>query len=214
MTTNTTEIRKYIGLRLQIIGVLEHSDIPMITSDISERIINQYPETLERKIEQKGSDNNARVELRRELSSIMASREGKDFIIDRNEKPYQYSLVDNDEDIDDEIDIILNETEDDDTGYVYILDTHVYTETGDSIVKIGKAIDVEKRLSQLDREQSSYQKHTVIEAFHVMRPYKVEHAIHNALDYGRLNPKKEGFKKSYVDGQMDLIRAIVRNFEI
>jgi len=142
--------------------------------------------------------------------------EGRDFVIDRNEKPYQYSLINDDDDDneDTEIEIPIIDIEDNDTGYVYILDTHVYTETGDSIVKIGKAIDVEKRLSQLDREQSSYQKHTVIEAFHVNRPYKVEHAIHNALDYGRLNPKKEGFKKSYVDGQMDLIRLIAGNFEV
>lgn len=218
--TQTTTQHKKISVRDMIIDVIEDNDTSRIISD---KIISKYPEYLERKIIQRGSEPTAITQIHAEISSLCTRGEGKFFEIDRsNESVFVYSLITNDDDDND----INNDNDDDieeiDTtktdkelgiGYVYILDTHIDV-NGRRIVKIGKANDIEKRIKQLDSEQSSYQKHTVIHSWKVDRPYKAEHAIHNTLDHGRLNPKKEGFYADYVNENIELINMIINLFKI
>ena len=97
-------------------------------------------------------------------------------------------------------------------GYVYILNTHLATEGG-IIYKIGKANDIEKRVHQLNSEESSYDKQTVLYSFKVTQPLKVKYAIHNMMDKARINPKKEGFYGEYVESNIDLIKSMVKLFE-
>ena len=215
MTSNillmTTQIKTDMSLYERIKTVLSADDT---TNDITEKIISEYPKLFELKIEQRGNDKDARSQLKGEISSRLNQNEGTVFTINRNSKPYTYSLVseviDEDED-EDEIIEIKTETELD-IGYVYIIDTHLLTKNG-KIYKIGKANDINKRIDQLNREQGSYEKHTVLYSFKVERPFKVEHAIHNMMDKARINPKKEGFYGEYVESNIDLIKSMVKLFE-
>ena len=97
-------------------------------------------------------------------------------------------------------------------GYIYILDTHL-TFKNKRIVKIGKANDVDARVKQLNSEQGSYQKHTILYQIKVDYPYKIEHALHIVLNKGRANPHKEGFYKSYVENNIKLIKSMIKQFE-
>jgi hypothetical protein len=173
-----------------IIAVKPDNDSSKVLTD---KVMIEYPDYLERKILQRGSETAGRAQGRAEIASICGKSEGDFFEIDRTGSTFTYSLINNN-DINDNDDIenidITDKTDKElGIGYVYILDTHVDVD-GRRIVKIGKANDVDKRIKQLDSEQSSYQKHTVIHSWKVDRPYKAEHAIHNTLDHGRLNPKR------------------------
>jgi len=206
MTTNTQTLKE------MIVSVITDGDTGR---DITDKIVSQYPEYTDYKTEQKGSEKAGYSQIHAEVGAMIGVKEGTLFTIDRNVSPHEYGLRCNDHVDDEEIEVIdIEKTEAElDTGYVYILDTHLDID-GRRIVKIGKANDIEKRVKQLDGEQGAYLKHTVIHSYKVERPYKVEHAIHNALDKGRLNPKKEGFYGDYVETQMDLIEMIVKNFVV
>ena len=204
MTTNTPTVKE------MIVSVIADGDTGR---DIADKVISQYPKYAIHKIDQRGSEKDGYSQIHAEISVAIGKVEGILFTIDRNVSPHTYSMICDDYDDTEEIEVIDTEkTETElDIGYVYILDTHLDID-GKRIVKIGKANDIEKRVKQLDGEQGAYLKHTVLYSYKVDRPYKVEHAIHNALDKGRLNPKKEGFYGDYVETQMGLIDMIVANF--
>jgi hypothetical protein len=211
--TNTDQPR--IPLRDMIFNVITDSDPSRVIMD---KIIDEYPDYLERKIAQRGSEHDARIQIYAEISSLCTRGEGKFFDIDRTGSTFTYSKMNNDNDNDNdddnvEIDIADKTDKELGIGYVYILDTHVDVD-GRRILKIGKANDIDKRIKQLDSEQSSYQKHTVICSWKVDRPYKAEHAIHNTLDHGRLNPKKEGFYGDYVEDNMSVVETIISLFTV
>lgn len=193
--------------------------VPGDTSqDICEKLIDQYPELLAVKTEARNGDKTRAIsQIKAEICEKTNRLEGRLFIIDRTERPYRYSLIVDDSpgDIDDDIIIDENLTESEiDIGYIYILDTNLYTKDGRSIYKIGKANDLDKRIKQLDSEQGCYQKHTLLHSYHVERPYKIEHSIHCVLDKGRVNPKKEGFYSNCVESNINLIKSMIELFKI
>ena len=204
-------------LNEKILSVLGNNDTRI---DVYNKIHDKYPELIVFKTEQQGSLENAKNQLLAEITSRLNKGEDKWCIINRNEKPYLYSLIndindiDDIDDIDDIEDIIIIKSEEElDIGYIYILDTHLDF-NNHRVVKIGKANNIDKRIIQLNSEQGSYQKHDILYQFKVERPYKVEHVIHNVLDKGRINPKKEGFYKDYVESNINLIKQIIKLFLI
>ena len=210
MTTNNTTM---IG---RIKEVLTDGDT---TNDICNKIVTIYPDLLEKKTQRaEGDEKQASQQIKAEIGSILYRHEGILCVIDRTEKPFQYSLIDTElEIINDNDDIIIDGTKTEletDTGYIYILDTNLYTKDGKSIYKIGKANDLDKRIKQLDSEQGCYHKHSIKYTYHVERPYKIEHGIHCVLDKGRVNPKKEGFYSDYVESNMALIESMIALVEI
>ena len=206
---NTTPTKTVISM---IIDVIEDGDN---TNDILDKIINKYPEYIDKKVVQRGSNDLGIDQARAEISSRVHTSEGVHFVCDRNTKPHQYSLIVRD-DIDDSnnddnnnnniIDANINN---DDIGYVYIINTHLYNADGDLIVKIGKANDIDKRMNQLNREHLCVMDHEIMHLYHVERPYKVEHAIHDILDKGRISPNRELFRWSYIKDNLDIIEKMV-----
>lgn len=186
--------------------------------EIYDKIISKSPEWLEKKIPQFESEKKAIQQLRVQISERLNYYEGTLFEIDRSSRPFRYSFIDRTEPVDnDDDDIIIDGTqteEEIDTGYIYILDTNLYTKDNRSIYKIGKANDLDKRIKQLDNEQGCYQKHTIKYTYHVERPYKIEHGIHCILDKGRVNPKKEGFYSDYVEENINLIETMIKLFTV
>ena len=148
MTTHTPTNMTLID---RINSVLVDGDT---SKDITDKIVNKYPEVFEIKVSQRGNDKDAYTQLRGEISSLVSRAEGTLFTMDRNQKPYTYSFICDKTD-DDTDDLIEYTTDEIDIGYVYILDTHLDID-GERIYKIGKANDIEKRVHQLDNEQGSY----------------------------------------------------------
>lgn len=198
-----------MNLLSMILNVISDGDT---SSDILNKINNEFPEYIERKIKQKGTKEAGLIQARAEISSNIGREEGIWFNINKNVKPYTYFEICNEIDDRNDITEITDYTEDHDVGYVYIIDNHL-SYKNKQIYKIGKANDIDKRIDQLNREQSSYEPHTIIRSFKVKNPYKVEHAIHCALDNGRINPKKEAFYANYVNKHIDLIEQIVKLFD-
>ena len=180
------------------------------TPMLYDKFIANYPELIKYKIEQQGSESKGKQQLQAEISSHFTRSEGKLFEIDRNERPIQYFWLekpDNDaeEDIDEIIDI-----DQQDIGYIYILHNKGIIHNDKQVYKIGKAIDVNKRKEQLDRETGILYPYEIIKTYKVERPYKVEKAIHNILDKGRVTPNREFFYVDYIDRYIDLIEAMVK----
>ena len=187
--------------------------------DIYDKIVDKYPELLDGKVQQfDGDEKRATQQVKVQITERINHYEGVLFEIDRTERPFRYSFIDhNADEIDDDDDIIISDTvteEEIDTGYIYILDTNLYTKEGKSIYKIGKANDIDKRIKQLNSEQGCYQKHILKHSYHVERPYKIEHSIHCVLDKGRVNPKKEGFYSDCVEENIGLIETMIEIFKI
>lgn len=188
----------------KIKSVLKDGDTKL---DIYERIVSKYPEFLEYKTNCYNSEKKAIQQIKAEIGSRLFTKREVIFNIDKSEKPHRYSLVDNnivDVPLDDSVDI----------GYIYILDTNLYNKEGRSIYKIGKTIDLDRRIYQLDHEQGCYENHVLRYSYRVERPYKVERGIHCILDKGRVNPKREGFYSDYVEVHMELIESIIEIFKI
>lgn len=186
--------------------------------EVFDKINNKYPELIEYKTEQQGLSEVAKKQLLKEIASRLNKGEDYWCIINRNEKPIQYSLMNIDEDNDNNDDININDDietieEKLNIGYVYILDTHLQY-NNQNVVKIGKANNIDIRMKQLNSEQSSYQKHTILYQFKVEMPIKIEKTIHTVLHKGRINPNKEGFYKDYVEARIDLIKSMIKEFEI
>ena len=184
---------------------------------ICNKIITKYPEVLKLKMKN-STEKLATAQLIAEIQSQMGKIEDKLFIINRNTRPYQYSFIsidiDDDECDDPIIDLTNPKTEEElDIGHIYIIDTHLQFNNKE-IVKIGVTKNIDRRLKELNGEQSSYQKHTILYQFKVTRQYKIESAIHRVLDQGRINPGKEGFYKEYVEENIDLIKQMIKLFEI
>ena len=209
MSFRYTIMANKIRLKDKIIDVLIDNDNKL---DIENKIISKYPEIFEIKKLQNDGEKAGYIALGREINSTISRYEGILFVINRNEKPQTYSLIDDKPDIDDIIECITEE--DLDIGYVYILDTHSLDENGKRVYKIGKANDIEKRVHQLNSEQSAARKYTVLYSFKVKRPYKVEHAIHSIMDEARFNPKKEMFYGDYIESNINLIKSMIKVFEI
>ena len=207
-TNNTTQISR-------IKELLSDGDT---AKDVFNKIIANYPEILEKRLKQVSTEKQAMQQLNAQISSVLYRHEGILFDIDRSTRPYRYSFIstkesdDIDEDINDS-DISID-IEEQDIGYIYIIDTNLYTKDGESIYKIGKANDIDKRIKQLNSEQGCYEKHTIKHTYRVIRPYKIEHSIHCLLDKGRVNPKKEGFYGVYVEENIELIESMVKLFEL
>jgi len=210
-------------LNNKILSVLTENDT---AKDILDKISVQYPELIEHKTEQRGSIEAAKKQLSAEIGSRLCGAEGKWCVINRNEFPIQYSPINDDynenEDINEYINIDecidINETSETmeerlNIGYIYIIDTHLQF-NGQEIVKIGKANNIDERMNSLSRDQYCFQKPTILYQFKVDRPYKIEHAIHSILDKGRVNPKKEGFYKIFVESNIDLIKSMIKMFAI
>ena len=65
---------------------------------------------------------------------------------------------------------------------------------GRRIVKIGKANDIEKRIKQLDSEQSSYQKHTAIHEFSLHNNFCSVSYIHSLIKpYSKFSSRNGNF---------------------
>ena len=190
-----------INLLSMILNVISDGDT---NNDILKKINKEFPRYIKRKTKQRGTRKAGSAQARSEIGSTIGREEGVCFNINRSVKPYTYSEIDGHDDTPDI-------TEDYDIGYVYIIDNHL-SYNNKQIYKIGKANDVDKRIDQLNKEQSSYEPHTIIMSFKVKNPYKVEHAIHCALDNGRINPKKEAFYANYVNKHIGLIKQIVKLF--
>lgn len=181
---------------------------------ICNKIVDKYPEILETKTQQRGNQNEGKAQLRAEISSNIIRKEGIFFEIDRNERPHKYFFI-NETNVEEEEEAIGNivDIEQKDIGYVYIINTQLsYKEK--LIYKIGKAIDVDKRIKQLNNEQSAYCPIKIVKTYEVERPYKIEHAIHNILDKGRVIPNKEGFYADYVMENIKLIEEMIKIFKV
>ena len=192
------------------------------TKEIFNKIRDAYPELIEYKSNQLGSSENAEKQISAEISARLYEGEDRWYIINRDEYPNTYSLINNDvdEDIDYPINVDINEytnieaiEERLNIGYIYIIDTHLQY-NNQEIVKIGKANNIDERMNSLNRDQYCFQKPTILYQFKVDRPYKIEHAIHSLLDKGRVNPKKEGFYRDYVESNIDLIKSMIEMFAI
>ena len=109
---------------------------------------------------------------------------------------------------DEEIEAIEN-----DTGYIYIINTNIEV-NGKPIYRIGITINVDKRIKQINADEATIFPHTIIKTYHVNRPCKVGGALHDILDFGRVNPNKEMFYSNVVIENMDLIKSIIKVFEI
>ena len=194
--------------------------------DILDKISVEYPELIEYKTKQRGSMEDGKRQLLAEISSVLGRGEGRHCVINRNEFPIQYSPITDDYDANKDINECINIDEsigNDETseaieerlniGYIYIIDTHLQY-NNQEIVKIGKANNIDERMNSLNRDQYCFQKPTILYQFKVDRPYKIEHAIHSLLDKGRVNPKKEGFYRDYVESNIDLIKSMIEMFAI
>ena len=216
-------------LNKKIIAVLKHrltrsdrlTDYST-TREIFNEMVDAYPELIEYKFGTGlyTSVKAAETQILGEISRLLNGGEDRWYIINRDETPNQYSLIVDDSDADDLINEYTNECTTIETieakldnGYIYILDTHLQLDNKD-IVKIGKTHDVSKRIKQLDGEQGSYQKHTILYQFKVCRLSKIEGYLHGVLYKGRVNPKKEGFYRDYVEDNIDLIKQMIGMFAI
>ena len=193
----------------KIESVLQNGDTKL---DIYEKVILKYPEFLKYKTDYYDSEKSAIQQIKAEVGSTLITNKEKIFNIDKSEKPYRYSFVNNGDDAVNIVDHPIKDT--DDIGYIYIIGTNLYDRHGQSIYKIGTTKDVDKRLQQLNNEQGAFEKHVVKYVYKVKRPYKVEHGIHCILDQERVNPKKEGFHAHYVESNIDLIKAIIEMFAV
>ena len=210
MTQTTTLIEK-------IILVLEDNDTG---TDVFNKIVDKYPEVINHKIQQRGSEDKGISQLKAEILTRIATAEGKFFNIDRTENPHRYfhiiapKIIDEDiDEINEDIDITKSEVELD-IGYIYIIDSQQLDRNGNKIVKIGKTINIEKRIKQLNTEQTAVYPYIILHQFKVCRPYKIEHALHNILDMGRISPNKEFFNYDYVEARMELIKINIAEFEV
>ena len=97
--TNTDQPR--IPLRDMIFNVITDSDPSRVIMD---KIIDEYPDYLERKIAQRGSEHDARIQIYAEISSLCTRGEGKFFDIDRTGSTFTYSKMNNDNDNDNDDD--------------------------------------------------------------------------------------------------------------
>lgn len=212
----------YTVQKISVIGMIRSVIVDGDTSkEITEKVIIQYPEYLDRKIDQKGSEDIARAQIRSEVSARLG-RETKDIIIDRSESTYRYSLiVDDVEDIEDtdfdDATVFIDTTKTDrelDVSYIYIIDVHYLTPDGRKVVKIGKANDIEKRIHQIYSVELGVYEPTLLYSWKVQRPFKVEKGLHDILDLARLNPKRELFDAEYVEKKMSMIEMIIEDFVI
>lgn len=188
------------------------------SKDISSKVINRFPEYLERKSTTGVHTTHPQSQIKAEITSNINKNEGKYFNINRTESTYTYSLIKEDEDMNDinfddnrAIDITKTDRELD-VSYIYIIDVHYLTPDGRKVVKIGKANDIEKRIHQIYSVELGVYKPTLLHSWKVQRPFKVEKGLHDILDLARLNPKRELFDAKYVEKKMSMIEMVIKDF--
>lgn len=188
------------------------------SKDILSKVINRFPEYLERKSTTGAHTTHPQSQMKAEITSNINKNEGKYFNINRTESTYTYSLIKEDEDMNDidfddnrAIDITKTDRELD-VSYIYIIDVHYLTPDGRKVVKIGKANDIEKRIHQIYSVELGVYKPTLLHSWKVQRPFKVEKGLHDILDLARLNPKRELFDAKYVEKKMSMIEMVIKDF--
>ena len=196
------------GLLQKIKDVISDNDN---VSDILDKILTKYPDVLIYKTAYyDGNEQTALRQLRAEVSSHLHQCEYKYFTIDRSEHPNRHSLI-----INDEATIIDEETEEIiEIGYIYFIDPRILTPSGRKMVKIGATTNIDQRMKQLSAQQFAICKLTLTKHYEVHRPFKVEKALHYALDRGRIASNKELFYMDYVDKNMNMIEIIIDNFNV
>lgn len=197
------------GLLQKIKNVISDNDN---VSDILNKILTKYPDVLIYKTAYyDGNEKTALHQLKAEVSSHLHQYEDRYFTIDRSEHPNRHSLITDD---DDEVAIVNITIDDPDIGHIYFIDPRILTPSGRKIVKIGVATNIEQRMKQLSAQQFAICKLTLMKHYEVHRPFKVERALHCALDRGRVAANKELFYMDHIDKNMKMIEMIIDNFKV
>ena len=179
--------------------------------DILDKILVEYPDVLEyKKNYYNGDEKKAHAQLKSEISSYLFQNEDKYFIVDSDVHPNRHSLI-----IDVEIDIIesIDDICDSDIGHIYFIDPGILAGGGQKMVKIGVASNIAQRMKQLKAQQFAIYELKLMKSYKVYRPFKVEHALHCALDRGRISSSKEFFYVDYIEKNMNMIEMIINNFK-
>ena len=136
-----------------------------------------------------------------------AARSMSDVYADKSQKPWKLSLLS----VIDEENSFVSEPEDlkkleTGDGTLYVLGTHLYTKSGEEIIKIGITTgNVEKRISQLYTTGVPY-RFRIIREFETKNYAELELSLHKLLDPYRINKSREFF----VDKSLNHIDKVIK----
>lgn len=180
-----------LTLKEMIIDVLSKKGDVLNVGDITQGIIDAFPDKYSQKCEQKGGNEKAAsLQLYREVYQTVISADDT-FYRDKSCRPALVGL----HDVEEEKLVFEVENEDfeSETGIVYMLGTQTYTQDGKQLVKIGfTTTPVEIRINALYKTGVPFE-FTVLRQYETKNFDDLEKAMHKLLSRFRPNPAREFF---------------------
>jgi hypothetical protein len=181
-----------MGLSEAVATILAKAGVPLTPQEIREQVKAQYPELYRteshlRNVE-KGHYHDLDHALLAQIYTIVGT--GSQFSREKTTRPMRVSLVSDTEDGE-----RFPENYEQETGFVYVLSTGLYTEDRKRILKIGFTTqDLETRIAQLYTTGSPF-RFEKLKVYKTKNYVELEQALHGLLAPFRLSKSREFFSE-------------------